>query len=126
MGVFRPLGKGKAMGNSIDPLAALIQQSPILTSIAVVILLAICALLVAFRRQQLRLAAMQKELDDFSHAIDSLRVAHEGLLVRFMNNRPRSRKSPKLSGALEEKTKQPDEKSREPSFYLSAPKTSPE
>jgi len=86
------------MGNSIDPLGTLIQQCPILTAIAVVILLAICALLVAFRRQQLRLAAMKTQLDSLSHAIDGLRVAHESLLVRFMNNPPRSRNSPKLSG----------------------------
>jgi len=110
----------------IDSLATLIQQSPIVTSIAVVILLAICASLVAFRRQQLRLAAMKTQLDDLSHAIDRLRVAHEGLLVRFMNNPPRPRKSPKLSGALEEKTKRPDEKSKGSSVYLSAPKLSPE
>jgi len=114
------------MGNSIDPLAASIQQSPFLALIVAVILVAICALSVATSRQWRRLATIKTQLDNLSHAVDRLQIAHEGLLVRSMNNTPRSRKSPKLSGALEEKTQQPDKKSNEPSLYLVAPKTSPE
>jgi len=118
------------MGNSIDPLAASIQQSPVLMLIVAVILVAICALSVATSRQRRRLAAIKTQLDNLSHAVDSLRIAHEGLLVRSMNNPPRSRKSPKSSGpssgALEEKTKQPDENPNRSALYVVAPKTSPE
>jgi hypothetical protein len=102
--------------NSVDPLRALIQQSPILASIAAVFLLMCCASLVAFRRQQRRLAALQTQLDTLSHAIRNLEVAHEGLLLRFMNL-PRSRKAQETSSpsskTLKEEMvapKQPDEK----------------
>jgi len=119
------------MGDAIDPLAASVQQSPILTLIAAVILLAFCALSIAFRRQQRRLAAMKTQLDNLSRAIDSLRAAHEGLVVRFMNNRSRSRKAAKSSGpssALGETMtssmapKQPDEKSNGSTLEVASPK----
>jgi len=87
------------MGNSIDP--ALFAAGIFLVS------------LIVFRRQQRRLDAMKTQLDNLSHAIENLRVAHEGLLVRLMNNPPSSRKArlgPSL-GPLEHKTKQPDENS---------------
>jgi len=121
------------MGNSIDPLAASIQQSPILTLIAALVV--VCALLVVFRRQQRRLAAMKTQLDNLSRAIDSLRAAHEALVVRLMNNRPRSRKAPKSSGpslGLGEKMtsstapKQPDEKSQGSTLEVVSPKIFPE
>ena len=124
------------MGDSIDPLAASIQQSPILTLIATVILLVFCALLVAFRRQQRRLAATKTQVANLSRAIDSLRAAHEALVVRFMNNPPRSRKAPKSSGPspgrFEEKItspiapKQPDEKSEGSTLDVVSPKIFPE
>jgi len=100
--------------NSIDPLRALIQQSPILASIAAVLLLTCCALLVAFRRQQRRLTAMQTQLDSLKSDIRKLERAHEGLLVRLMNLPRLLKSSSPSSDTLEEKT-----------LYLVPPKTSP-
>jgi len=84
-----------------------------------------CALLVAFRRQQRCLAVLQTQLDSLSSDIRKLEMAHEGLLVRFMNL-PRS--SGPSSDMLEEKTAaptHPDEKDFKGSaLYLVSPKTS--
>jgi hypothetical protein len=110
------------MSNSIDALAA---------SIATVILLVFCASLAW--RQQRRLVAMQTRLDSLSSAIRRLEVAHEGLLVRFMNL-PRSRKARKSSSPSSDIRKeeltvptQLDEKnSKGSALYVVAPKTSPE
>ena len=99
-------------------------------SIVAVVLLVVCVSLAwAWRR----LAAIQTQLDSLSSAINSLELAHQGLLVRFMNL-PRSRKARKSSSPwsdpLEEKLTaptQPDEKNSSGSaLYLAAPKTSPE
>ena len=99
-------------------------------SIVAVVLLVVCVSLAwAWRR----LAAIQPQLDSLSSAINSLELAHQDLLVRFMNL-PRSRKARKSlsprSDTLEEKLTaptQPDEKnSRGSALYLAAPKTSPE
>jgi hypothetical protein len=109
------------MSNWIDGLAA---------SIAAVMLLVVCISLVwAWRR----LAAMQAQLDGLSSTVNSLELAHQGLLVRFMNL-PRSRRAHKSSSpssdTLEEKMTaptQPDEKSsRGSALYVDAPKTFPE
>ena len=119
----------------IDPLAAWIHQSPVQALIAGVILLVFCALLVAFMRQQRRLVAVQTQLKRLSSDIRRLEVAHEGLLVRFMNL-PRWSGVPGASGSssdkLQEKTTssvgptQLDEKSKVPALYVIAPKASPE
>jgi hypothetical protein len=124
------------MINSIDALAALIRQPPILVSIAAVILLVCCALLVAVRRQQRRLATMKTQLDSLSQAIDRLEEAHHELLVRFMNlsrwSRLATKSSSPPSDALEEKMtssiapKQPEEKYKGTALYVVAPKTTPE
>ena len=121
--------------SKIDPLAAWVQQSPVQALIAATILLVFCALLVAFGRQQRRLGTMQRHLDKHSSDIRRLEVAHEGLLVRFMNL-PRWNKVPNGSSSdmPQEKTTssvdhptQPDEKSSKvPALYAVAPKASPE
>ena len=119
--------------NSIDPLRALIEQSPIIASIAAVILLLCCASLVALWRLRLRLAGMQTQLDDLSSAFRDLKRDHERLFIRSLNL-PKSRKARKSSspssGTLEEnKTTpaQPDDKNSQGSaLYLVSPKTSPE
>ena len=80
---------------SNDPLVAFIRKSPILASIAVVLLLLFCASLVAFWRLRLRLAAMQTQLDGFSRRIRKVEAAQEGLLIRFLNL-PRSREPNQL------------------------------
>jgi hypothetical protein len=117
-----PLAKReKMMTNWIDGLAV---------SIAVVILLVVCVLLALAWH---RLAAIQAQLDTLSNAVNSLELAHQGLLVRFMNL-PRSRRIHKSSipssNTLEEKITahtQPQEKSsRGSSLYVDAPKTFPE
>ena len=101
---------------SDDPLGVLIQQSPILASIAAVLLLLCCASLVAFWRLRRLLAAMQTRLarlDGFSERLrmveEGLRmveVAQEGLRIRLLNL-PRSREAPESSSpssaTLEEK-----------------------
>ena len=89
----------------IDPLVAWIQQSPVQALIAGVILLVFCALLVAFMRQQRRLVAVQTQLKRLSSDIRRLEIAHEGLLVRFMNL-PRRSNVPNGSSSdmLQEKT----------------------
>jgi len=110
------------MSNWVNGLAA---------SIAAVILLVFCVALAW--RQKRRLAAMQNQLDSLSSDIRRLEIAHEGLIVRFLNL-PRSGKARKSSRrsseALEEKltvSKPPDEEiSRGSALYLVAPKTSPE
>ena len=117
----------------IDPLAAWIQQSPVQALIAGVILLVFFALLVAFMRQQRRLVAVQTQLKRLSSDIRRLEIAHEGLLVRFMNL-PRWSKVPNGSSSdmLQEKTTssvgptQLDEKSKVAALYVVAPKASPE
>jgi len=119
--------------DKIDPLAAWIQQSPVEALIAAVILLVFCTLLVAFMRQQRRLAALQTQLQSLSSNLRRLEVAHEGLLVRFMNL-PRWRDVPNgsLPDMLQEKMTssvaptQLDEKSKVPTLYVVAPKASPE
>jgi len=99
-------------------------------SIAAVILLLVCASLGwAWRR----IATIQAQLDSLSSAIDRLELAHQGLLVRFMNL-PRSRKARKSLGpwsdAFDEKMKAPtqqDEKNfRGSAVYIDNPKTSSE
>jgi hypothetical protein len=75
---------------SNDPLGALIQQSPILASIAAALLLLCCASLVAFWRLRRRLAAMQTRLDGFSRGL-MVEVAQRLL------NLPRSREAPESS-----------------------------
>jgi hypothetical protein len=100
------------------------------TSIAVVVLLVVCVSLAWALR---RLAAIQTQLDSHSSAIDSLELAHQGLLVRFMNL-PRSRKARKSSGpwsdTFDEKMKAPtqpaDKNFRGSALYIDAPKTSSE
>jgi len=117
----------------IDPLTAWVQQSPVQALIAGVILLVFCALLVAFMRQQRRLVAVQTQLKRLSSDIRRLEIAHEGLLVRFMNL-PRWSKVPNGSSSdmLQEKTTssvgptQLDEKSKVAALYVVAPKASPE
>jgi len=109
------------MTHWIDGLAA---------SIVAVILLVVCVLLALAWR---RLAAIQAQLDSLSGAVNNLELAHQGLLVRFMNL-PRSRRTHKSSipssDKLEEKITaptQPDEKiSRGSALYVDAPKTFPE
>ena len=110
-----------------DPLGALIEQSPILASIAAVLLLLFCASLIAFWRLRLRLAAMQTQLDS---RIRMVEAAQEGLLIRFLNL-PRSREPPESSSpssdTLEEKmtSSRPNQGS---ALYLveQKPKPSPE
>jgi hypothetical protein len=116
----------------IDPLTAWVQQSPVQALIAAAMLLVLCTLLVAFTRQRRRLIALQTQLDSLSTDIRRLEVAHEGLLVRFMNL-PRRRKVRKSSGPSSDTLeasplapKQPDEKSKMATLYVVAPKTSPE
>ena len=106
---------------SNDPLGALIQQSPILASIAVVLLLLFSVSLIAFWRLRPRLAAMQTQLDGFQTQLDgfSRRIrmiegAQEGLLIRFLNL-PR----PREPNQLEEK------KSKGSALHL-VPKAFPE
>ena len=116
--------------NSIDPLRALIQQSPSLAWIAAALLLLCCASLVAFWRLRHRLVAMQTQLDTHTSDIRKLEIAHEGLLVRFINL-PRSRKSSGRSTVtLEEKkgahTQSDDKNFQGSALYLVSPKTSPE
>jgi len=109
------------MSNWIDGLAA---------SIAAIILLVTTISLVWSWR---RLATIQAQLDRLNNAVNSLELAHQGLLVRLMNL-PRSRRAHKSSSpssdTLEEKITaptQPDEKSsRESALYVDAPKTFPE
>ena len=109
------------MSNWIDGLAA---------SIAAVILLVVFISLVwAWRR----LAAMQAQLDSLTSAINSLELAYQGLLVRFMNL-PKSRIARKSSSpwsdTLEERmtvsTQPNEENSKGSALYTAAPKTSPE
>jgi hypothetical protein len=97
---------------SNDPLGAFIEQSPILASIAAVLLLLCFASLVAFWRQRLRLAAMQTQLDS---RIRMVEAAQEGLRLRFLNL-PRSREP----SQLEEKNLNGS------ALYLVEPKASPE
>jgi hypothetical protein len=109
------------MTNWIDGLAA---------SIAAVILVVVCVVLALAWH---RLAAVQAQLDSLRSAVNSLELAHQGLLVRFMNL-PRSRRTHKSSipssDTLEEKITTPtqsDEKSSGgSSLYVDAPKTFPE
>jgi len=100
---------------SNDPLGALIEQSPILASIAAVLLLLCCASLVAFWRLRGRLAAIQTQLDGLSRGIRLVEAAQEGLLLRFLNL-PRSREP----SQLEEKNLKGS------ALYLVEPKASPE
>ena len=100
---------------SNDPLGALIQQSPILASIAAVLLLLCCALLIAFWRLRGRLAAIQTQLDGLSRGIRLVEAAQEGLLLRFLKL-PRSREP----SQLEEKNLKGS------ALYLVEPKASPE
>jgi hypothetical protein len=93
---------------SNDPLGALMQQSPILASIAAVFLLLFCVLLIAFWRLRLRLAAMQTQLR-------TAEAAQEGLLIRFLNL-PRSREPNQLE----------EENFNGSTLHLVEPKTSPE
>jgi hypothetical protein len=93
---------------------AFIQEPPILASIAVVLFLLFCVLLIAFWRLRLRLAAMQTQLDGFSRGIRMIEAAQEGLLIRFLNL-PRSREP----NQLEEKN------SKGSALYL-VPKAFPE
>ena len=99
--------------------------------IPAVIVLVICVWL-AWRQQR----RVQTQLDSLSSAIRRLELAHEGLLVRFLNL-PMSRKtrnarksSSPSSYTLEERMAaptQPDEKnSKGSALYVVAPKTSPE
>jgi hypothetical protein len=106
----------------IDPLAAWVQQSPIQALIAAAILLVFCALLVAFESQQRRLAAIKIQLASLRSDIRRLEVAHEGLLVRFMNL-PRSHEVSIASGSSSDTV---DEKPKVPALYVVPPKTSPE
>ena len=113
-----------------DPLGALIEQSPILASIAAVLLLLCCASLVAFWRLRGRLAAIQTQLDGLNRGIRLVEAAQEGLLIRFLNL-PRSREPPESSSpssdTLEEKmtSSRPNQGS---ALYLveQKPKPSPE
>ena len=97
------------------------------TSIVAVVLLLVCVSLAWTLR---RIAAIQTQLDSLSSAINSLELAHQGLLVRFMNL-PKSRKVRKSSGpwsdTFDEKMKastQPDEKNlRGSALYVDTPKT---
>jgi hypothetical protein len=109
------------MSNWIDGLAA---------SIAAVILLVVFISLVwAWRR----LAAMQAQLDSLTSAVNSLELAYQRLLVRFMNL-PKSRIARKSSSSwsdtLEERmtvsTQPNEENSKGSALYTAAPKTSPE
>ena len=113
---------------SDDPLGVLIQQSPIVASIAAVLLLLCCASLVAFWRLRGRLAAIQTQLDGLSRGIRLVEAAQEGLLLRFLNL-PRSRVAPESSSpsseTLEEKmtSSRPKQGS---ALYLVEQKPSPE
>jgi hypothetical protein len=100
---------------SDDPLGVLIQQSPIVASIAAVLLLLCCASLVAFWRLRGRLAAIQTQLDGLSRGIRLVEAAQEGLVLRFLNL-PRSREP----SQLEEKNLNGS------ALYLVEPKASPE
>jgi hypothetical protein len=100
---------------SDDPLVVFIQGSPLLASIAAVLLLLFCASLIAFWRLRGRLAAIQTQLDGFSRRIRKVEAAQEGLLIRFLNL-PRSREP----NQLEEKN------SEGPGLHLVEPKASPE
>jgi len=111
--------------NSIDPLRALIQQSPSLAWIAAALLLLCCASLVAFWRLRHRLVAMQTQLDTHTSDIRKLEIAHEGLLVRFINL-PRSRQSSTLEEKKGAPTQSDDKNSQGSALYLVCPKTSPE
>ena len=93
---------------------AFIQEPPILASIAVVLFLLFCVLLIAFWRLRLRLAAMQAQLDGFSREIRMIEAAQEGLLIRFLNL-PRSREP----NQLEEKN------SKGSALHLVVPKAFP-
>jgi hypothetical protein len=102
----------------------------LIVSIAAVILLVVCISVVwAWRR----LAAMQAQLNNLSSAVNSLELAHQGLLVRFMNL-PKSRRARKSSSpwsdTLEERRTVPtelnEENSKGSALYTAAPKTSPE
>ena len=93
---------------------AFIQEPPILASIAVVLFLLFCVLLIAFWRLRLRLAAMQTQLDGFSRGIRMIEAAQEGLLIRFLNL-PRSREP----NQLEEKN------SKGSALHLVVPKAFP-
>ena len=106
----------------IDPLTAWVQQSPVQALIAGVILVVFCALLVAFESQQRRLTALQTQLHSLSNDIRRLEVAHQGLLVRFMNL-PRSHEVSSASGSSSDTV---DEKSNVTALYMVAPKASPE
>ena len=105
-----------------------------LTGLIAVIVLSVlsvvCVLLAWIWR---RLAAIQTQLDNLSSAVNSLELAHQGLLVRFMNL-PRSRRARKSSSPWSDTLgdqmtlpAQPDEEnSRGTALYTAAPKTSPE
>jgi hypothetical protein len=126
MGALFVPSKGKTVMGKIDPLTAWVQQSPVQALIAAAMLLVLCALLVAFTRQRRRLVALQTLLDSLSTDIRRLEVAHEDLLVRFMNlpRRRKVRKSGPSSGTLEASPiapKQPDEKSKMATLYVVAP-----
>jgi hypothetical protein len=114
---------------SNDPLGALIQQSPILASIAAVLLLLCCASLVAFWRLRGRLAAIQTQLDGLSRGIRLVEAAQEGLLLRFLNL-PRSRVAPAESSSPSSDTLEEKMTSSRPkqgsALYLVEQKPSPE
>jgi hypothetical protein len=99
-------------------------------SIAAVILLAVYISLVwAWRR----LAAMQAQLNNISSAVNGLELAHQGLLVRFINL-PKSRRARKSSSPWSDRLEEPltvptqrdEENSKGSALYTAAPKTSPE
>lgn len=90
---------GRVIINSADPLRDLIQQSPVLASIAAVLLLTCCSLLIAFRRQHRRLAITRMQLKSLRCDINRLQGAHDGLLLQIL----RKPKENPLSNKSEEK-----------------------
>ena len=76
------------MSSSIHPLAAMIALVAAVTSSV------LCALLVW--RHQRRLAAIQVQLDSFRRAVNNLELAHQGLLIRYLNL-PKARRAQRLS-----------------------------
>jgi hypothetical protein len=113
----------------VQVMSSWIGLTGLIAVIVLSVLSVVCVLLVWIWR---RLAALQTQLDSLSSGINSLEIAHQGLLVRFMNL-PRSRRaqsSSLWSDTLEDQMTlpaQPDEEnSRGTALYTTAPKTSPE
>jgi len=80
--------KEQVMSSSIHPLAAMIALVAAVTSSV------LCALLVW--RHQRRLAAIQVQLDSLRRAVNNLELAHQGLLIRYLNL-PKARRAQRLS-----------------------------